>query len=125
MVRIVARRTVKTVRRGRVGWIRTRSDEAIDAWEGPIDFLFIDADHSYERARSDWRLWTPFVRPGGYVAMHDSAVFAGGWTDERTGPVRLLHEITSTDSNWHLVAQADSLSVLEHANDVDADRLAK
>ena len=38
----------------------------------PIDFLFIDADHSYEAAKADWQEWFPKVKKNGYVALHDS-----------------------------------------------------
>jgi hypothetical protein len=38
----------------------------------PIDFLFVDADHSYEAAKADWAAWFPKVRKGGYIALHDS-----------------------------------------------------
>ena len=37
-----------------------------------IDFLFIDADHSYEAVKADWNGWSPKVRKGGYIALHDS-----------------------------------------------------
>jgi predicted O-methyltransferase YrrM len=37
-----------------------------------IDFLFIDADHSYEAVKADWNGWFPKVRKGGYIALHDS-----------------------------------------------------
>jgi glycosyltransferase involved in cell wall biosynthesis/predicted O-methyltransferase YrrM len=119
MALIVARRTVSRVSRGHVRWLRLRSDEAIRGWTQPIDFLLIDADHSYERAAGDWRLWSPFVVPGGYVALHDSAVFPGGWTDERSGPVRLLDEILRGESEWLLVDQVDSLSVLRRVGEAD------
>lgn len=38
----------------------------------PIDFLFIDGDHTYEGVRADWLAWSPLVRPGGLVAFHDT-----------------------------------------------------
>jgi predicted O-methyltransferase YrrM len=41
-------------------------------FELPIDFLFIDADHSYEGVKMDWREWFPKVTQGGYIALHDS-----------------------------------------------------
>jgi predicted O-methyltransferase YrrM len=40
---------------------------------GPIDFLFIDGDHTYEGVKSDWEMYAPLVRPGGLVAFHDVA----------------------------------------------------
>jgi predicted O-methyltransferase YrrM len=115
MAAIVARRTVGHVANGRVRWIRARSDAAVESWAGPIDFLFIDADHSYERARSDWTLWTPFVGPAGHVALHDSVVFAGGWTDERSGPVRLVSEIAGSGGDWHVLDRADSMTIIGRA----------
>lgn len=112
MARIVARRTVNKVRRGQVRWVRQRSAEAGRDWHGDIDFLFIDAEHSYERAESDWRTWSSHVGSDGRVALHDSVVFAGGWTTEGSGPVRLLRDILRNELQWELLAQADSLSVL-------------
>jgi len=38
---------------------------------GPIDFLFIDGDHSYEGARADFENYGPLVRTGGVIAFHD------------------------------------------------------
>jgi len=36
-----------------------------------IDFLFIDADHSYEGVKKDFQLYSPFVRKSGLIAFHD------------------------------------------------------
>lgn len=48
----------------------TRSKVAI-ALKDPLDFLFIDGDHSYEGVKSDFQMYSPFVRKGGMVALHD------------------------------------------------------
>jgi predicted O-methyltransferase YrrM len=37
----------------------------------PIDFLFIDGDHSYQGVKKDFELYAPLVRPGGIIAFHD------------------------------------------------------
>jgi cephalosporin hydroxylase len=37
----------------------------------PVDFLFIDGDHSYEGVKRDFELWSPLVRSGGIIALHD------------------------------------------------------
>jgi predicted O-methyltransferase YrrM len=37
----------------------------------PLDLLFIDGDHSYEGISSDFRLYSPLVRPGGLIVCHD------------------------------------------------------
>lgn len=37
----------------------------------PIDVLHIDGDHSYEGVDSDYRMYSPLVRSGGLVLVHD------------------------------------------------------
>lgn len=37
----------------------------------PIDLLFIDGDHSYDGALSDFSRYSQLVRPGGLICMHD------------------------------------------------------
>jgi len=39
----------------------------------PIDLLFIDGDHTYEGCLQDYKTYSPLVRPGGIVALHDIA----------------------------------------------------
>jgi len=42
-----------------------------DFFDGPIDVLFIDGDHSAAGVRRDYELYAPLVRPGGLIAFHD------------------------------------------------------
>ena len=49
---------------------RRRVESALD---GPVDFLFIDGDHTEEGVRRDFAMYRPLVRPGGLVAFHDIA----------------------------------------------------
>ncbi len=44
-------------------------EHAVD--ERSIDFLFIDGDHSYDGVKRDFRMYSPLVRPGGLIALHD------------------------------------------------------
>jgi predicted O-methyltransferase YrrM len=37
----------------------------------PLDFLFVDGDHSYDGVKRDFELYGPLVRPGGLIALHD------------------------------------------------------
>lgn len=39
--------------------------------DASLDFVFIDADHSFDGVRRDIDAWAPKVRPGGYVMGHD------------------------------------------------------
>jgi hypothetical protein len=36
-----------------------------------LDYLFIDADHTYSGVKSDFAMYSPLVRSGGIVAFHD------------------------------------------------------
>lgn len=48
------------------------TNEVVREYRGrPIRFLLIDADHSYEGVRADFRLWSPLVMPGGLVVFDD------------------------------------------------------
>ena len=39
--------------------------------DGELDFVFIDAEHSYEAAKTDIATWWPKLRPGGLLIGHD------------------------------------------------------
>lgn len=36
-----------------------------------LDLVYIDADHGYEAVIRDLDLWTPKIRPGGFIGGHD------------------------------------------------------
>ena len=38
---------------------------------GPYDWIYIDADHSYQAVAADWRNYAPLIAPGGVVLFHD------------------------------------------------------
>ncbi len=40
-------------------------------FDGSIDFLFIDGDHSYEGVKLDYEMYGPLVREGGIIAVPD------------------------------------------------------
>lgn len=51
-----------------------------------IDFLFIDGNHDYNCALSDWLLYAPLVKSGGMVVLQDSVL-------EQSGVPRLITEL--------------------------------
>ena len=52
--------------------MRMMSDEACRQIEdGSLDYVFIDADHSYEGVRDDIDRWLPKVKAGGWIGGHD------------------------------------------------------
>lgn len=39
--------------------------------DASLDFVFIDADHSYEGCKGDIEAWLPKIRKGGFISGHD------------------------------------------------------
>jgi predicted O-methyltransferase YrrM len=37
-----------------------------------FNFVFIDADHTYEAVKRDYLNWSPLVKPGGWISFHDT-----------------------------------------------------
>jgi len=56
----------------KIKWIYKRSEEAGGEIEdGSLDFVYIDADHSYGFVKKDIEIWTKKVKSGGLVGGHD------------------------------------------------------
>jgi uncharacterized Rossmann fold enzyme len=47
------------------------SDAAKEIPDKSLDFVFIDADHSYEGCKADIEAWAPKIKPGGFISGHD------------------------------------------------------
>lgn len=111
--RLVAQREVDRHPRGRVVLLRERSDEAARTWTAPIDFLFIDGDHSWTGIERDWRDWTPHLVAGGLVALHDSRSVS--WREDLDS-VRFTTEVVRRDTRFVVVDEVDSLTVLRRTD---------
>jgi predicted O-methyltransferase YrrM len=85
------------------------SQDAVKTWSSPIDFLFIDADHSWKGIDADWKNWSKFIEPGGIVALHD-ALPVSFRADEDS--VRYYAEVIVKDPRFETVEGVDSLAVL-------------
>lgn len=60
------------------GWrvnVERRDSVKASEWfeDFSLDFVFLDADHTYEGVRSDLLAWAPKVRAGGVLCGHDYA----------------------------------------------------
>jgi predicted O-methyltransferase YrrM len=56
---------------GRARLMRTTTDVAAMSISEALDFIFIDADHSYDGVIKDFLAWYPLVKVGGIIAGHD------------------------------------------------------
>ncbi|MFN8473413.1 MAG: class I SAM-dependent methyltransferase [Anaerolineae bacterium] len=77
-------------RAGLADWVEVcqgRADEVADAWQRPIDLLFMDGDQSFKGARTAYELWAPFLKPGGVLAVHNSR--PGDYHADHDGQARL------------------------------------
>lgn len=56
----------------------TSMEAAATVTDGSLDFVFIDANHTYPFVKEDIEQWSKKVRIGGIVAGHDYYVFSSG-----------------------------------------------
>ena len=113
--KLIAHGEVNRQDKGTVRWVETTGVNAAKmlraAREDPIDFIFIDGDHSYEGLKEDWDAWRPLIARGGTVALHDSRSTATRAIDD-AGSVRFTAEVIKKDPHFRVVDEIDSLTVL-------------
>ena len=82
---------------------RAPSAEAAQEFEdASLDFVFIDARHTYEAATEDLAAWWPKLRPGGLFAGHDYTNSPGvrAAVDEFVARQDLGHAFRVSRSSW-------------------------
>jgi predicted O-methyltransferase YrrM len=104
-----AERQLASSANGAARLIDAFSHDAVKTWSAPIDFLFIDADHSWKGIDGDWKEWSKFVEPGGIVALHD-ALPVSFRADEDS--VRYYAEVIAKDARFEPIEGVDSLAVV-------------
>lgn len=60
-----------------------------------FDFVFIDADHSYEGASSDISAWAPKIKPGGWLCGHDYMMNGDPARPWSMGPKKAVDEFVA------------------------------
>jgi len=116
--RVIARTGVGKVRNGQVVWLRTTGVEAARdprVLAGGIDYVFIDGDHSYEGIRNDWESWSPLLKTGGVVCLHDSQAYPGRGIED-AGSVRYTREVIVHDPHFQLIDMEETVTVLQRVN---------
>ena len=113
--RLIALREVGKVRGAKVAWIRqTGVAAAAEAARAGmrVDLVFIDGDHSWEGVSGDWNAWSPLVRVGGHVALHDSRSTPTRDLSD-AGSARFTREVILQSPGWRVVEEVDSLTVVQ------------
>jgi len=108
-----SRRVVDRARRRHHGpqvtWHVDYSAAVAASWEGAVDLVFIDGDHSEDGVRADWEGWNGFVEPGGAVVFHDARLSQQGGRG-LPGPTAVVDGLfrgAGAVAGWRVVAQAD------------------
>ncbi len=87
--------------RDRVTTLVMDTKDAAGAFDtGSVDFIFIDAEHTYEGVKADIAAWYDKVRPGGIIAGHD---FSHKWpgVERAVGEsFNLLTVVLGADHTW-------------------------
>jgi predicted O-methyltransferase YrrM len=70
----------------------------------PIDFLFIDGDHSREGVWQDFNMYSALVAPGGLIAFHDISPNPAEWTK---GVARFWREFSAQHETQERVVEGE------------------
>jgi MMP 1-O-methyltransferase len=119
-----SRRVVERARRRHHGpqltWHVDYSAAVARRWDGAVDLVFIDGDHSEEGVRSDWDGWHGFVAPGGAVIFHDARLTqqGGRGLPGPTAVVDALFRGPGAQPGWSIAREADrTVAVVREASD--------
>lgn len=78
----------------------------------PLDFLFIDGDHTYPAVLQDFTDWTPLLKTGGILAIHDARMSREGGANYHPGPSKVAKEqVFDRPDLWDIVGEAHSLVI--------------
>jgi predicted O-methyltransferase YrrM len=109
-IRRIAHEEVSKVSRAQVLWVENLgkfapTEERVKPYL-PVDFLFIDGDHSYEGIKEDWLAWSDCVKPDGIVALHDSL------NSNQCGSEIFTEETILKDNRFSFVESIDTLTIV-------------
>jgi len=89
---------------------RNYSWNVAQEWKAPLDFVFIDGDHNYQAVLRDFYDWTPFIKKGGILAVHDARMSRPGGAGFHPGPSQMAAErIFGRPDQWEVIGEAFSL----------------
>ncbi|MEA2256727.1 MAG: 1-O-methyltransferase [Solirubrobacteraceae bacterium] len=108
-----SRRVVQRARRRHDGpqitWHVDYSARVAARWEGEVDLVFVDGDHSEDGVQADWDGWHRFVAPGGAVAFHDARLSQEGGRG-LPGPTAVVDRLfrgAAPLAGWRIAHEAD------------------
>jgi predicted O-methyltransferase YrrM len=94
-----------------IQFVKALSHEAAADFSSEIDFLFLDADHSFDATKRDWEDWFPKVRDGGIIALHDCRQAPN--SPDYLGSMKFYEEYLAHAPHVKEIDGVDSLVVLK------------
>lgn len=91
--------------------IRGLSHVVAGSFDELIDFLFVDADHSYLGLQRDWTSWIPKMKVGAKVALHDVKLARN--SPHRLGSMEFFESQVEGHPDFRQVAACDALVVIQ------------
>ena len=84
------------------------SENASKLIQSDIDFVFIDGSHTFESARNDYACWSPKIKEGGILAIHD--IYD---TEMEGGQAPREIYLKALDEGYELLKRVESLVILQ------------
>jgi predicted O-methyltransferase YrrM len=79
----------------------------------PVDFVFVDGDHSLDGIKADWAYWSERLAPGGIIALHDTLLTPEKPPGYTLGSIEYFRDYIRHDPRFEILKQQDSLTVLK------------
>lgn len=96
---------------GNVVTVVGRLEDVSELVPSGLRLLHLDADHSFEATTRAFALYSPKVRAGGHVAIHDGVPFPDG-LDPWPGVTTFCRKLSESEK-WTLVEEAGRLAVFK------------
>lgn len=98
---------------GKLRLVAKLSTDVDDDVPTPVDFVFIDGDHSLTGIAADWNYWRSRVKPGGIVALHDTLLTPEKPDGYTLGSIEYFRDYIRHDAEFEMVKQLDSTSIMK------------
>lgn len=98
---------------GKVRFVKKLSTAVDGDVPTPVDYVFIDGDHSLAGITADWAFWGERLATGGIMALHDTLLTPDKPAGYTLGSIEYYRDHIRYDAAFETVAQRDSLSVLK------------
>lgn len=109
---IARRYNGKHLRNGKIHFVAKLSTDVDGDVPTPVDYVFIDGDHSLAGIKADWAYWSERLASGGIIALHDTLLTPEKRPGYTLGSIEYFRDHICHDLRFEIVRQRDSLSVL-------------